>query len=51
MNLINPLFKAKSTQPKEIKYVAEHYYQVIGSNNGGHEYNTADLKSKLPNMI
>jgi hypothetical protein len=47
MNLIKPLFKAKTTQQKNIKYAAEHYYQVIGSNNGGHEYNTADLKGEL----
>lgn len=47
MSLIKPLFRAKSTQQKNIKYAAEHYYQVIGSNNGGHEYNTADLKGEL----
>lgn len=51
MNLIKPLFKPKSTQQKNIKYAAEHYYQVIGANSGGHEYNTADLKGELLNMI
>jgi hypothetical protein len=50
MKLITPLFKAKSTQQKEIKYAAEHYYQVIGGNNKEHEYGTADLKSKWLEM-
>jgi hypothetical protein len=48
MDLIKPLFKGK---PKDIKYAAEHYYQVIGQNGGGHEYNTADLKGGLLNTI
>lgn len=50
MKLITPLFKAKSTQQKEIKYAAEHYYQVIGGNNKDHEYGTEDLKSEWLEM-
>ncbi|CEJ60561.1 hypothetical protein PMG11_09132 [Penicillium brasilianum] len=49
LKLITPLFKAKSTQQKEIKYAAEHYYQVIGGNNKDHEYGTEDLKTTLMN--
>jgi hypothetical protein len=46
MDLLKPLFKGTSTQQKEIKYAAEHYYQVIGANDGGHEYTAADLKGE-----
>ncbi|KAJ5176624.1 uncharacterized protein N7482_002501 [Penicillium canariense] len=45
MDLLTTLFKGEHSQ---VKYAAEHYYQVIGQK-GGHNYTTSDLQDTLMN--